>query len=199
MNKACFFHIIPRYGWYLWNYTPKGLHPISTHSTVWDGSLSLYTVSSKWKFGTYHAGRSLIEEERLILDLLESTAKVSACSQAMIYGEYGFYVIGTKMTGIHLAAYVGLSRSMTDLLERSHDVDPKDDNGQTPLSYAAENGCEAVVKLLLDKDANIESKDNDGRTPLSYAAEGHVAIIKLFRLPRFSQISPSSTMQVEEH
>ena len=36
----------------------------------------------------YHARISSIEGGKLILDLLESTAKVSACSQAMIYHDY---------------------------------------------------------------------------------------------------------------
>ncbi|KAN0085100.1 ankyrin repeat protein [Elaphomyces granulatus] len=46
-----------------------------------------------------------------------------------------------------------------------------DQNGWTPLSWAAEGGHEAVVKLLgIDRNAAIESKDEDGRTPLSFAA-----------------------------
>ena len=67
------------------------------------------------------------------------------------------------------------------------DVDPdsKDTKyGQTPLSWAAENGHEAVVKLLLARDGvDPESKDNSGRTPLSWAAEkGHEAVVKLLHL-----------------
>ena len=86
----------------------------------------------------------------------------------------------TQMTGVHLAAYFGLWKSMSALLERPHDVNAEDKDGRTPLSWAAGNGHEAVVKLLLDKNADIESKDKYGRTPLSWAAEnGHEAVVKL--------------------
>ncbi|KAF2192361.1 ankyrin, partial [Zopfia rhizophila CBS 207.26] len=61
------------------------------------------------------------------------------------------------------------------------DVDSKDEAGRTPLSWAAENGREAVVKLLLETGkVDVDSKDNYGRTPLSWAAErGHEAVVKL--------------------
>jgi ankyrin repeat protein len=57
---------------------------------------------------------------------------------------------------------------MSALLERWHDVNAKDKNGRTPLSWAAENGHEAVLKLLLEKNAHIEYQDNKHDwTPLS--------------------------------
>ena len=58
------------------------------------------------------------------------------------------------------------------LLEKGADVESKDRHyGRTPLSWAAENGHEAVVKLLLEKGADVESKDQTyGQTPLSWAA-----------------------------
>ncbi|KAF1968539.1 ankyrin [Bimuria novae-zelandiae CBS 107.79] len=56
----------------------------------------------------------------------------------------------------------------------------KDKYGLTPLSRAAQNGNEAVVKLLLDKGADLELKDKYGRTPLLWAvAKGHKAVVKL--------------------
>ena len=46
------------------------------------------------------------------------------------------------------------------LLEKGAELESKDEYGRTPLSWAAENGHEAVVKLLLEKGAELESKDN---------------------------------------
>jgi ankyrin repeat protein len=56
-----------------------------------------------------------------------------------------------------------------------------DQYGQTPLSWAACNGHEAIVKLLLATGkAEIDSKDKNGRTPLSWAEEnGYEAVVKL--------------------
>jgi hypothetical protein len=62
------------------------------------------------------------------------------------------------------------------------DVESKDNStGQTPLSWAAEKGYEAVVKLLVERGVELETKDGlFGRTPLSWAAgKGHEAVVKL--------------------
>ena len=43
------------------------------------------------------------------------------------------------------------------------DIDSKDNSGRTPLSWAAENGHEAMVQLLLGTGkVDIDSKDNSG-------------------------------------
>ncbi|EHA25939.1 hypothetical protein ASPNIDRAFT_130463, partial [Aspergillus niger ATCC 1015] len=65
------------------------------------------------------------------------------------------------------------------LLETKTDINIKDSRGRTPLSWAARDGHEAVVKLLLQtKKVDINSKDSDGWTPLSLAAEyGHEAVV----------------------
>lgn len=55
-----------------------------------------------------------------------------------------------------------------------------DDDGRTPLSWAAQSGHDAVVKLLLDKGTELETKDSYDQTPLSWAAQsGHDAVVKL--------------------
>ena len=85
-------------------------------------------------------------------------------------------------TALMIASYFGLEGVVKLLLaQEGVDVDSKDSRyGQTPLSWAAENGHEAVVKLLLAADGVVDSKDAIGQTPLSRAAEnGHEAVVKL--------------------
>jgi hypothetical protein len=53
------------------------------------------------------------------------------------------------------------------LLDEGVDPDSKDKYGRTPLSRAAENGYEAVVKLLLDEErVDPDFKNKDVRTPI---------------------------------
>ena len=55
---------------------------------------------------------------------------------------------------------------MVKLLPEALEVDLRDDDGRTPLSWAAGNGHEAVVKLLLEKGAELESQDGYGQTAI---------------------------------
>ncbi|OCK95650.1 purine and uridine phosphorylase [Cenococcum geophilum 1.58] len=77
--------------------------------------------------------------------------------------------------------FLGSEAKVSASSQAMHDADVGDSYGQTPLSYAAENGHKAVVRLLLAKDGvNVNSKDKYGQTPLSYAAKnGHEAVVQL--------------------
>ncbi|KAJ5213561.1 hypothetical protein N7449_000730 [Penicillium cf. viridicatum] len=83
-------------------------------------------------------------------------------------------------TSLSYASGAG-SYMVTELLLRDNRVSPdnRDIKGRTPLSWAAENGYDAVVKQLLEADVDVDAKDNNGRTPLSWAAgNGHDAVVK---------------------
>ncbi|KAF2195041.1 hypothetical protein K469DRAFT_543196 [Zopfia rhizophila CBS 207.26] len=134
----------------------------------------------------HHAHGNSIEADQLIVDFLESEAKVAASSQAIMVSQnnrYGYYSqrVPQQMKGVHLAAYFGLEDTLMALLKDGLDADSKDSYGRTPLSWAAINSHEAVVKLLLQEDGvDVDSKSNSGQTPLLMAAEnGHEAVVKL--------------------
>jgi ankyrin repeat protein len=55
------------------------------------------------------------------------------------------------------------------LLEKGADPNLGDNDGRTPLAWAAEKGREETVKILLENGANVNSTDNYGQTPLSWA------------------------------
>ena len=70
--------------------------------------------------------------------------------------------------------------------------DSPDKGGRTPLSWAASNGRDGVVKLLLGReDVSSDRPDNDGRTPLSWAAgNGCDEVVKL--LLGWEDVSPDT-------
>jgi ankyrin repeat protein len=56
-------------------------------------------------------------------------------------------------------------------LDKGSDVNAKDEDGVTPLQYAAEVDYNEIVELLIDKGANVNAKNDDGATPLDVAIQ----------------------------
>ncbi len=117
---------------------------------------------------------------------LQKPAQVRASVQALLYGRRGER-FGTelsygldKWTVLHLAAFLGLKGVMETLLEERN-LDVRNGDDQTPLSQAAGEGHEAIVRLLLNTEGvNPDSKDRYGETPLAHAANNrHEAIVRL--------------------
>jgi ankyrin repeat protein len=130
------------------------------------------------------------EPEEVIKELSQkffaNNSKVACSSQIMHLPDYRYanysQVFPKQITGLHIAAYFGLSRIVQFLLGNgSVDVDSKDSNRRTPLSWASQNGQENVVQLLIScREVNVDVRDKDGRTPLSLAAgNGHEAVVRL--------------------
>ena len=61
----------------------------------------------------------------------------------------------------------------------SVDIDKKDQNGRTALSWAAGYGYLDVVQFLLSEGADVRTVNNGGWTPMSFAkAYNHMDVIQ---------------------
>lgn len=69
------------------------------------------------------------------------------------------------------AACTGDVRRVEELLRAGADVAAADQNGETSLMGAVENGHEAVVRLLLEKGAPVHARDKRGRTALDFCKD----------------------------
>jgi ankyrin repeat protein len=155
---------------------------------------ALYDYSAK-NWG-HHARKATILCPEVIR-FLNCKMKLEASTQALLRPfswpktKYLTRQMKHRMTGLHLAAYFGVEEAVNTLLSEevattSDDqalpgarLDLKDSFGRTPLSWAAQNGHEAVVKQLLEKGTDIDLKDGFGCTPLSLAADnGQEAVVK---------------------
>jgi len=54
-------------------------------------------------------------------------------------------------------------------LNQKADINAKDENGMTPLMWAAYHGRRSVLNLFLRKGADINAQDKDGMTPLMHS------------------------------
>ena len=140
-------------------------------------------AASNW--GHHARVSSTTATDQLILHLLKRETKLTACTQAMLalkhYPGQPSYSqdVPQRMTGVHVAAYLGLEKPLASLLEDGYDLDTRDTYGWTPLSWAVQQGHQAVVQLLLEQGPALELRDDyRGQTPLLLAAKhGHEAVV----------------------
>lgn len=121
-----------------------------------------------------------------VIEFFHHEINMEAASQAMqVYKKFSWddrysQYFTRRMTGLHLCAYFGITDVAVAIIDFV-DLDSRDEDGWTPLFWAAENGHEGVVKLLLDTgkvEADLE--DEYGDTPLWWAVRnGHEGVVKL--------------------
>ncbi|KAK2762720.1 hypothetical protein FQN54_000894 [Arachnomyces sp. PD_36] len=133
-----------------------------------------------------HARGTPAEYDPSVLDLFKNESKTSSFAQAMMrlpswmpkpYSQR----VPRGLTGLHIAAYFGLGKTIVLLLENGLDLNARDSYHRTPLAWAAENGHEAVVKLLLArKDVDIGFKKISAEVPfITSSGYGHEAVVSL--------------------
>jgi len=88
----------------------------------------------------------------------------------------------TRFTGLHGAAFLGIARIFSTLLEiREWDVNAYDCMGMTALTWAARRGHGDFVTMLLQADVNPHQADTEYcRTPLWWAVEkGYEGVVRI--------------------
>ncbi|KAF4379580.1 hypothetical protein F8388_023597 [Cannabis sativa] len=77
---------------------------------------------------------------------------------------------------VHVAAQYGQTAFLNHIVAKYHaDFDAPDNEGRSPLHWAAYKGFADTIRLLLFRDASQARKDKEGCTPLHWAAmRGHV-------------------------
>lgn len=81
------------------------------------------------------------------------------------------YLAADKVTLLLcIAARMGATTLLNDLISKGVDVNEHDECGGTPLYYAIQSDTIEVVDLLICARADINARDNHGRMPLHHAA-----------------------------
>ncbi|KAG8531939.1 uncharacterized protein KY384_003575 [Bacidia gigantensis] len=87
----------------------------------------------------------------------------------------------SSFSALHLAAYATLPWLVQALLQEkgSTVVHALDSLGNTPLLWAAKNGCRSSVQMLLEAGSDRSHKNHEGMNALQWAAgNGHVEVLQ---------------------
>ena len=165
-------------------FTTRSCPNHADHENRREQNLFLNYAASYWGHHTKPVQKEVTD---LAVAFLQCDNKVCCALQASSTGAHrhaGYSQTHCRQAnGLHLVAGFGLLHLFAPLLLARDDfeVDSKDGYSRTPLSWAAESGHEAIVRLLLARnDVEADSRSGLGETPLSWAARhGHEAVVEL--------------------
>ena len=134
-----------------------------------------------------HMNRDLSDNARaLALELFnryeDHISAVSLLEQVLPPRYGGAITTSPLFSGLHCASFFGIVELVALLISaEGYEADQQDCAGRTPLTWAARNGHEGVVKILLgQKNVDPNRPDVYDRAPLLWAAiEGHEGVVKL--------------------
>ena len=116
----------------------------------------------------------------MVLLLLDAAADVNNTQSSLGMTALWFVYCDTmsSATDINYSPYPGIPRMVRDgldmillLVGRAADVNIRDIDGQSLLTFAAKNDTSiGMMELLIRYGANVNTQDNHGNTPLYYAA-----------------------------
>ena len=137
------------------------------------------------RYGREEVVKLLLQQKHTQPDMRDTGSGRTALSWASKSGHEGVVKLFLSRLFVRpgsIGRRRGTPQVMSLLFGRKYvNPDRPDNNGRTPLSWAAYYEREGVVKLLLEReDVNPNKPDNDGRTPLLWAAKnGYGGVVKL--------------------
>lgn len=79
-----------------------------------------------------------------------------------------YIVLGVDWTPLQRASYEGRRDVVAILIEKGGTMNPKTQDGRSPLYLAVQGNHKKVVELLLNKGADVNMKNNDGSSSLHW-------------------------------
>jgi hypothetical protein len=104
--------------------------------------------------------------------------RAKAMSTAQMAHRQQFVLTDPSSPPLHQYAACGDDKKIEDLLRHMH-IDLADNQGRTPLHFAAANGQLGTVKLLVTRRADVSRRARNGKMPMHFAADSnHSNVVK---------------------